>query len=141
MTAFEEPSWWRGERRNQIRAGRTLGFVPTMGALHEGHLSLVRRSRSENDLTLVSVFVNPTQFDDPTDLAKYPRALEADLATLETEGTDFVFLPSDPALYPDGYQYRATETGLSTLMEGGPPAGSLQRRLDSGPQTPADRVS
>ena len=118
MTVFEEPSWWRRERRNQIRAGRTLGFVPTMGALHEGHLSLVRRSRSENALTLVSIFVNPTQFHDPTDLATYPRTLDADLATLKTEGTDFVFLPREPDLYPDSYHYRVTETGLSTVMEG-----------------------
>ena len=75
MTSFEDPSAWHDERRVQIRTGRTLGFVPTMGALHEGHLSLVRRSRTENDLTLVSLFVNPTQFDDPSDLAKYPRTL------------------------------------------------------------------
>ena len=118
MTIFEAPAWWRGERREQIRAGRTLGFVPTMGALHEGHLSLVRRSRTENDLTLVSLFVNPTQFDDPTDLAKYPRTLEADLATLETEGTDFVFLPRESDVYPDRYRYRVTETDLSKVMEG-----------------------
>ena len=118
MTDFEDPSWWRGERREQIRAGRTLGFVPTMGALHEGHLSLVRRSKTESDLTLVSLFVNPTQFDDPTDLAKYPRTLEADLATLETEGTDFVFLPRESDLYPDRYRYRVTETDLSMVMEG-----------------------
>ena len=118
MTTFEDPCWWRGERHDQIRAGRTLGVVLTMGALHEGHLSLVRRSRAENNLTLVSIFVNPTQFDDPTDLATYPRTLDADLATLTTAGTDFVFLPREPDLYPDGYRYRATETGLSAVMEG-----------------------
>ena len=118
MTVFEGPSWWRGQRRAQVRAGLTLGFVPTMGALHEGHLSLVRRSREENDLTLVSIFVNPTQFDDPADLAKYPRTLETDLATLETEGADFVFRPREPDLYADNYRYRVTESGLSTVMEG-----------------------
>ena len=118
MTVFEEPSWWRGQRLAQVRAGLTLGFVPTMGALHEGHLSLVRRSREENDLTLVSIFVNPTQFDDPADLAKYPRTLETDLATLETEGADFVFRPREPDLYADDYRYRVTEIGLSTVMEG-----------------------
>ena len=118
MTVFEEFSWWRDQRRAQVRAGLTLGFVPTMGALHEGHLSLVRRSREENDLTLVSIFVNPTQFDDPADLAKYPRTLETDLATLETEGADFVFRPREPDLYADDYRYRVTEIGLSTVMEG-----------------------
>ena len=118
MTVFEGPSWWRGQRLAQVRAGLTLGFVPTMGALHEGHLSLVRRSREENDLTLVSIFVNPTQFDDPADLAKYPRTLETDLATLETEGVDFVFRPREPDLYADDYRYRVTEIGLSTVMEG-----------------------
>ena len=118
MTVFEEPSWWRGQRPAQVRAGLTLGFVPTMGALHEGHLSLVRRSRAENNLTLVSIFVNPTQFDDPADLAKYPRTLETDLAALETEGADFVFRPREPDLYADNYRYRVTESGLSTVMEG-----------------------
>jgi pantoate--beta-alanine ligase len=118
MKDFENPSWWRSERHKQIRAGRTLGFVPTMGALHEGHLSLVQRSKTENDLTLVSLFVNPTQFDNPTDLTKYPRTLESDLATLEMARTDFVFLPRESDLYPDLYHYRVTETNLSTVMEG-----------------------
>ena len=118
MTVFEGPSWWRGQRLAQVRAGLTLGFVPTMGALHEGHLSLVRRSRAENDLTLVSIFVNPAQFDDPADLAKYPRTLETDLAALETEGADFVFRPREPDLYPDGYRYRVREIELSSVMEG-----------------------
>jgi pantoate--beta-alanine ligase len=89
-----------------------------MGALHEGHLSLVRRSRAENDLTLVSIFVNPTQFDDPADLAHYPRASESDLSTLGAEGADFVLLPREADLYRDGYRYRITEIGLSTVMEG-----------------------
>jgi pantoate--beta-alanine ligase len=118
MRAFETPSVWRSERLAQIRAGRTLGFVPTMGALHEGHLSLVRRSRAENDLTLVSIFVNPTQFDDPLDLARYPRTLDEDLARLRTEGTDFALLPREADLYPDGYRYRITEMDFSKVLEG-----------------------
>jgi pantoate--beta-alanine ligase len=96
----------------------TLGFVPTMGALHEGHLSLVRRSGSENDRTLVSIFVNPTQFDDPADLARYPRTLDADLAALRAEETDFVLLPRAEDFYRDGFQYRVTESRLSTILEG-----------------------
>jgi pantoate--beta-alanine ligase len=115
---FQTPSAWRSERLAQIRAGLTLGFVPTMGALHEGHVSLVRRSMAENDLTLVSIFVNPTQFDDPCDLAEYPRTLEADLSTLQAEGTNFVFMPRETDLYPDRYQYRVTEHALSKVLEG-----------------------
>ncbi|GAC1453955.1 MAG: pantoate--beta-alanine ligase [Gemmatimonadaceae bacterium] len=117
-TVFESPSAWRLERLVQIRAGMTLGFVPTMGALHDGHISLVRRSRAENDRTVVSIFVNPTQFDDPADLARYPRALSDDLTLLRAEEADFVLLPSEAHLYPDGYRYRVTELGLSSVMEG-----------------------
>jgi pantoate--beta-alanine ligase len=117
-TVFENPLAWRQERLAQIGAGLSLGFVPTMGALHEGHLSLVRRSLAENDRTLVSIFVNPTQFDDPTDLAQYPRTLETDLSTLRAEGTDFVLVPGERDLYPDGYRYRVTGIGLSPVLEG-----------------------
>jgi pantoate--beta-alanine ligase len=89
-----------------------------MGALHEGHLSLLRRSRSENDRTLVSIFVNPTQFDDPADLARYPRTIEDDLRLLRAEGTDFVLLPREEDLYPDRYRYRVIETEDSRVLEG-----------------------
>lgn len=118
MRIFEAPAAWQVERLNQARVGFTLGFVPTMGALHEGHRSLVRRSRAENDRTLVSIFVNPTQFDDPADLAQYPRTVEADLATLKDEGTDFVLLPRRSDLYPDGFRYQVTETEQSMELEG-----------------------
>lgn len=117
-TVFENPAAWRRERAAQMRAGLTLGFVPTMGALHEGHLSLVRRSRAENDRTLVSIFVNPAQFEDPTDLAQYPRTLENDLRMLRGEGTHFVLLPTETDLYRDGYRYRVTEIELSQTLEG-----------------------
>jgi pantoate--beta-alanine ligase len=101
-----------------MAARRSLGFIPTMGALHEGHLSLVRRSRSENDLTLVSIFVNPTQFDDPGDLERYPRTLETDLAALNAERADFVFVPWAQDLYRDEFGYRVTENQLSSELEG-----------------------
>jgi pantoate--beta-alanine ligase len=117
-TVFEKPFAWRQERLAQIRAGLSLGFVPTMGALHEGHLSLVRRSLAENDRTLVSIFVNPTQFDDPTDLAQYPRTLETDISRLRAERTDFVLVPGEGDLYPDGYRYRVTGIGLLPALEG-----------------------
>jgi len=89
-----------------------------MGALHEGHLSLVERSRTENDRTLVSIFVNPTQFDDPADLDAYPRTLERDLALLDVAGVDFVLLPRAEEMYCDGFRYRVSETELSTTLEG-----------------------
>lgn len=118
MIVFDTPLPWRRERLVQLGSRRTLGFVPTMGALHDGHVSLVRRSRSENDLTLVTIFVNPTQFDDAADLAAYPRQREEDLAILQAEGVDFVLLPQDRDLYPDGYRYRVSETEHSRVREG-----------------------
>lgn len=78
-----------------------VGFVPTMGALHEGHISLVERARRENDVVVVSVFVNPTQFNDPNDLRNYPRTPEADRAMLEKAGTDIVFMPRVEDIYPE----------------------------------------
>jgi len=119
MTAvFESVVKWRLERLGQRRAGVTLGVVPTMGALHEGHVSLIRRSRAENDRTLVSIFVNPTQFDDAADLESYPQPLDEDLALLDAEAADFVLLPDQRQLYPDGYRYRVSETELSKTLEG-----------------------
>lgn len=115
---FTSLSEWRADRRAQRGAGLSLGFVPTMGALHEGHLSLVRRSRAENDRTLVSIFVNPTQFDDPTDYAQYPRAVEADLEMLRHAGADYVLVPAPDDLYPDGFRYRVTEIEFSKQLEG-----------------------
>ena len=82
-------------------AGRSLGFVPTMGALHEGHLSLVARARKECAACVVSVFVNPTQFNDKTDLKNYPRTPEADAALLEKAGADVVFMPTVEEIYPE----------------------------------------
>ena len=76
------------------QANRTIGLVPTMGALHEGHLSLIRRARQENDLVVVSIFVNPIQFNNKEDLAKYPRTLEADCTAAASAGADIAFAPS-----------------------------------------------
>lgn len=83
------------------RNGKRIGLVPTMGALHKGHLSLVERCVRENDICVVSVFVNPTQFNDKHDLETYPRTLEADCALLESAGCDFVFAPSVEEMYPE----------------------------------------
>lgn len=84
-------------------AGKTIGFVPTMGALHEGHLSLVERSKKENDVTAVSIFVNPAQFGPKEDFGKYPRPAKKDKALLLGEKTDYLFMPSPAQMYPEGF--------------------------------------
>jgi pantoate--beta-alanine ligase len=109
------PEWL--ERRTQL-AGTALGFVPTMGALHRGHAELVKRSVAENELTAVSIFVNPTQFNNPNDLQRYPRPVEADLALLESLGVDDVLLPTPEGVYPNGYRFRVVSEELTSLMEG-----------------------
>ena len=94
--------------------GKTIGFVPTMGALHEGHLSLVRRSKVENDITVVSIFVNPAQFGPTEDFKKYPRDNEGDLSKLSTHRADAVFLPDDKELYPEGF---STSVNIGSIGE------------------------
>jgi pantoate--beta-alanine ligase len=94
------------------------GFVPTMGYLHEGHLSLVRRARQDNDRVAVSIYVNPTQFAPTEDLSTYPRDLERDLALLKEAGTHLVFTPSDAVMYPPGYQTYVTVRDVSQPLEG-----------------------
>ncbi len=108
---------WRELRASREWSGREVGFVPTMGALHAGHAALLRRARAENELVVLSVFVNPTQFNDPKDLARYPRTLEADLE-LAQPYVDAVLAPTQEELYPDGYRYRVTENVLSRRWEG-----------------------
>ena len=108
---------WRRERAAIERSRQSVGFVPTMGALHLGHRALLERARSENDRVVLSIFVNPTQFDDPADLERYPRTLEADL---EVAGSlaDHVLVPDPAQMYPDHYRYRMTESALSPRLEG-----------------------
>lgn len=95
-----------------------IGFVPTMGALHPGHISLVKRSVSGNDLTVVSIFVNPTQFNDRNDLTNYPRTLEKDLNLLSQNGCDFVFTPSESEMYPEPDKRQFSFGSLEQVMEG-----------------------
>lgn len=100
------------------KAGKSVGLVPTMGALHEGHASLVRKSVEDNDITVVSVFVNPTQFNDPKDLKTYPRTLDKDCKLLEDVRADYVFAPSVEEMYPIPDNRRFEYPPVSTVMEG-----------------------
>ncbi len=108
----------RGASRAARHAGKCLGFVPTMGALHEGHLSLVRAAESRCDAVAVSIFVNPLQFGLNEDLAKYPRTLERDQALLEKEGVDILFAPAVEEMYPAGAVTYVTVEGLSEKLCG-----------------------
>lgn len=109
---------WIAIRRDLKKAGQTIGFVPTMGALHAGHASLLERSRTENDICVLSIYVNPTQFDNKEDLAKYPSTLDADFAIAEKAGIDYVIAPTYPQMYTDDYRYKVSENSLSTRLCG-----------------------
>jgi pantoate--beta-alanine ligase len=102
--------------RNNLK--EPVGFVPTMGFLHAGHMSLVRKARAENKTVVVSIYVNPTQFGPKEDLSKYPRDLPRDLAMLEKEGADVVFFPADKEMYPAGYDTWVTVDNLTKPLEG-----------------------
>ena len=100
------------------KAGEEIGVVPTMGALHEGHLSLARRARAECDRVITTIFVNPKQFNNPDDLKKYPRTLEADAKLLSSVGVDVVFAPSVEEVYPEGFISTVSVGGVSEPLEG-----------------------
>ncbi len=95
-----------------------IGFVPTMGALHQGHASLLKKARAENQLTILSVFVNPTQFNNPNDLTGYPKTFEHDLSVAKKENVDILFYPKYEDIYADDYRYRLTENEFSKKLCG-----------------------
>ncbi len=115
MKSIRSLEEWR-QLRQQIQKG--IGFVPTMGALHAGHASLLKKSRAENDVSVLSIFVNPTQFNDKKDFEKYPVNYEADAAIAEDCGVDYILYPLAKDIYQDDYQFRLSENKLSNILEG-----------------------
>lgn len=113
ITSIDE---WQTTRK--ALSSRQIGFVPTMGNLHPGHVSLLQRSKQENEVSILSIFVNPTQFNDQSDFQHYPRTVDEDIKLAQEIGIEYVLLPSESKLYPDGYQYKVTESKLSLPLEG-----------------------
>ncbi len=108
---------WR-QLRKTFPYDQSVGFVPTMGNLHPGHLSLLEKSRAENQTSVLSIFINPTQFNDKSDFEKYPKTLEDDLRLAEQAKIDFVLLPQEKDIYPEGYQFKIVENKISQILEG-----------------------
>ncbi len=110
-----DPKSWQKQRK---ALKGSLGFVPTMGNLHEGHIELARRARAENDHVLVSLFVNPTQFNQRADFEKYARTFDADCKLLAEAGVDYILNPDEKAMYPDNYEVQIVEKVISKELEG-----------------------
>jgi len=118
MEVIQKPEEMQ-KRSLELRSqGKTIGFVPTMGYFHEGHLSLMRRARQECDVVVVSIYVNPLQFGPREDFNRYPRDLQRDLKMAEEVGVDIVFAPKDEDMYPEGYQTFVEVTELTRSLEG-----------------------
>ncbi len=118
MNTYTTIAGLKSALQQQRASGLTIGFVPTMGALHEGHLELMRRAKKENDLLVVSIFVNPIQFNNKEDLEKYPRILEADSKMLESVSCDFLFAPAVEEMYPEPDTTSYDFGALGDVMEG-----------------------
>ncbi len=118
MRVFSNIAQWHAFRE-MIPHGKSIGFVPTMGCLHAGHAALLKKAREQNDLVVLSIYVNPMQFNEAKDLENYPRTRDADLALAERQGVDAVFLPTDEQMYPDGQAFTLNSDHFwTTLGEG-----------------------
>jgi len=118
MEIIRIPRIMKETSKRLLVKGRTIGFVPTMGALHEGHIFLVKTARSDNDVVVASIFVNPTQFGPNEDFGIYPRDIEGDMQKLEAAGADILFLPDAPSIYPEGFKTFVEVSGISERLCG-----------------------
>jgi pantoate--beta-alanine ligase len=123
MKTFETLSDYQAWRSARVKP---ISFVPTMGALHAGHMSLIERAKEDGAEVVVSIFVNPTQFNDPKDLQRYPRPIENDLAMLREAGVSAVFLPKAQEIYSDGYRFEIREKGMTQILCGPTRAGHFE---------------
>ncbi len=114
LTSINE---WR-QLRKTFPHEQSIGFVPTMGNLHPGHFSLLKKSRAENMISVLSIFINPTQFNDKNDFEKYPKTIEDDLRLAKEAGVDYVLLPQEKDIYPEGYRFKISENQISQILEG-----------------------
>lgn len=126
MESIHTVTWMKQTARQASAAERVIGFVPTMGALHEGHFSLIREAKRQCSSVVVSIFVNPTQFGPSEDFKKYPRPMDRDRTALEQLGVDYLFAPSVEEIYPKGFQSSVIVEGLSERVEGRARPGHFQ---------------
>jgi pantoate--beta-alanine ligase len=117
MQTIDDLQAWK-RLKSSLCSDKSIGFVPTMGNLHAGHQSLLERSVTENDITVLSIYVNPTQFDQPTDYNTYPATIDRDLECARASGVDFVLLPRYEQMYPDAFRFKLTEDQFSLELEG-----------------------
>ena len=139
MQIIAEPRQMQQLAEEARRAGKSIGCVPTMGALHDGHLSLIRRSRAENDLVVMTLFVNPIQFDRKDDLDRYPRDLDRDTRLAGEAGVDIIYSPGVNEMYPDGYATYVTMEGLADRWKA-PPAPAISGALPRSAPSSSPRV-
>ena len=128
MKIFKDIYEW-GKYRNSLPSDKSLGVVLTMGALHDGHMSLIERSKHDNDYTLVTIFLNPTQFSNPKDLGNYPKTWDQDVEKLKRINIDFLLAPKYEQIYVDDYRYKVSENEFSSILCGASRAGHFDGAL------------